>query len=280
MSFEGSAGEMPAAGRLAVVGVGVMGGALARGLVRSGELNAADLILFDSMRDKAEALAAELDSKPTVASSEAEAVTAADTVLVATKPKIVPAVLQKMWAAVKPTHVIVSIAAGVKIAKIESLIPERIPVLRVMPNTPATIGEAATAIARGTHATDAHVALGLKLFRAIGKAVEVDETLMDAVTGLSGSGPAYVFLIVEALTDGAVKIGLPRETARLLAAQTVYGAAKMVLETGAHPAQLKDNVTTPGGTTIAGLAALEHGGLRAALMDAVEAAATRSKEMG
>ena len=148
-----------------------------------------------------------------------------------------------------------------------------------MPNTPCLVGKGATALSRGTHATEEHLHLAQSLFAAVGLSVEVPETLLDAVTGLSGSGPAYVYLMIEALADGGVKEGLTRDTARLLAAQTVLGAAQMVLSSDQHPAQLKDNVTTPGGTTIAALHVLERAGIRTALIDAIQAAAERSREL-
>jgi pyrroline-5-carboxylate reductase len=256
-----------------------MGGALARGLVRSGALDAALLYLYDSHRAKAEAIAAELGHEPTVVDNLEEVASDADIILISTKPPIVPDVLRKMAGTIGAGQLVVSIAAGVRLESIEALLAYDVPVIRVMPNTPATVNEAATAMARGARATDEHMALAREIFEAVGKAVEVDEKLMDAVTGLSGSGPAYVFMLIEALMDGGVKAGLSRDTARLLAAQTVYGAAKMVLNSEMHPAQLKDNVTTPGGTTIAAVAVLERAGLRTALIDAVEAAAQRSREL-
>jgi pyrroline-5-carboxylate reductase len=174
----------------------------------------------------------------------------------------------------------VSVAAGVSTAAIESKLPAGARVIRTMPNTAATVLAGATAICRGTHATDEDVALAERLFGAIGRSVVLDETLIDAVTGLSGSGPAYVMLIIEALADGGVKVGLHRDTALMLAAQTVFGSAKLLLETGEHPGRLKDMVTSPGGTAIAGLHTLEAGGLRTTLINAVEAATNRAAELG
>jgi pyrroline-5-carboxylate reductase len=149
-----------------------------------------------------------------------------------------------------------------------------------MPNTPALVGAGACALARGAHATDADLAFAMSLFQAVGVATVVEEALLDAVTGLSGSGPAYIFLVIEALSDAGVKVGLPRHTALMLAAQTVLGASKLLIETHAHPGQLKDQVTSPGGTAIAGLHTLEAGGLRTTLINAVEAATRRSRELG
>ncbi len=174
----------------------------------------------------------------------------------------------------------VSIAAGVPLARIEPLLPEGTPAVRVMPNAAIQVGAGAAALCRGTHATEEHAALVRRIFEAGGRCVEVAEAQMDAVTGLSGSGPAYVCLIIEALADGGVWMGLPREIALTLAAQTVLGGAALVLETGDHPAVWKDRVATPGGTTIAGLAELEATGVRSGLIRAVEAATRRSKELG
>ena len=272
--------------KIAILGIGIMGGALARGLAVSGLMPLEHLTLFDSHTAKATTLADSLkglhnkaDQGAEVARSIAEAVTDADVILIATKPPVVTTLLAEIAPALRSDQLVISIAAGVRIAKMEALVGEGKPVIRVMPNTPATVLEGATALARGASATDEHMQLALSIFCAVGKAVEVDETLMDAVTGLSGSGPAYVFMLIEALMDGGVKAGLSRQTARLLAAQTVYGAAKMVLETNTHPAELKDNVTTPGGTTIQAVAVLERAGLRTALIDAIEAATERSREL-
>ena len=264
---------------LAVLGAGMMGGALARGLVRAGAMPAAQIALYDAVPAAAARLAADLGPEARVAASAPEAAAGADILLLAVKPHVIPSLLDSLSPTLQPTQLVLSIAAGVTLAKMEALTPDGIPVIRVMPNTPALVGQGATALSRGRHATDEHLELARSLFSAVGEVVVVEERLMDAVTGLSGSGPAYVYLIIEALADGGVKAGLPRDTARRLAAQTVLGAAQMVLTSGEHPAQLKDNVTTPGGTTIAALAVLERAGVRSALIDAVEASANRSKEL-
>ena len=263
---------------LAVLGAGMMGGALAQGLAQAGALPASNLRLFDVLPGKAQALADALEGAA-VLPSALEAATGADLVLLAVKPPQVLAVLTEIAPALAPAQTVISIAAGVTLAKMEGCLPAPIPVIRVMPNTPSLVGEGMAALCRGTHAGDENLRLAQSLFSAVGQSVEVEERLLDAVTGVSGSGPAYVFLIIEALSDGGVKQGLPRAVARQLAAQTVLGAARMVLSSDQHPAQLKDNVTTPGGTTIAGLSVLERAGLRAALIDAVEAAAARSREL-
>lgn len=264
---------------LAVLGAGMMGGALTRGLVASGAMPASGIRLFDTNEPAAVAVAAQLGHGARAMSSAQAAVTDADLILVAVKPQIVSLALAEIAPLMSPAHLVISIAAGVRLTTLEELLPAGIPVIRSMPNTPALVGKGATALSRGAQATAEHLALAQSLFAGVGLSVEVPERLLDAVTGLSGSGPAYVYLIIEALTDGGVKEGLPRDTARLLAVQTVLGAAQMVTDSGLHPAQLKDNVTTPGGTTIAGLHVLERAGLRAALMDAVQTAAERAREL-
>jgi pyrroline-5-carboxylate reductase len=181
---------------------------------------------------------------------------------------------------IRPEQLVISIAAGVPIAAIEAILPSGSRVVRAMPNTAAIVLASATGVAAGSRATAEDVTSAKALFEAVGRVVVVDESSLDAVTGLSGSGPAYVMMVIEALADGGVKVGLTREAALLLAAQTVYGSAKLQLETKEHPARLRDMVTSPGGTTIAGVHALESGGLRPALINAVERATLRSQELG
>lgn len=262
--------------RIAVVGGGKMGEALVRALCASGLASPAQIAVTHPREARRAALAA-LGVR--AVADNREAVAGADLVIIAVKPDLVPAVLAEISAALKPGSPVVSIAAGVTLEQIESRLPAGTPVVRVMPNTPVQVGAGAAGVARGRHATDAHVEQVVRIFNAAGRAVELPERLMDAVTGLSGSGPAYVCLVIEALADGGVKMGLPREVALTLAAQTVLGAAKLVLETGKHPAQWKDMVASPGGTTIAGLAQLERSAVRGALIDAVEAATHRAREL-
>jgi pyrroline-5-carboxylate reductase len=207
--------------------------------------------------------------------------TACDVLVLAVKPHTVADVLAEIRPVLEPRHLVVSIAAGVTLAQLTAGLGESTRVVRVMPNTPCLVGASASGYAtRGTRDDGPDAAVVGRLFGAVGTAFRVSEALLDAVTGLSGSGPAYVYVMIEALADGGVKAGLPRDVAQALAAQTVLGAAKMVLETGQHPGALKDAVASPGGTTIAGLHALERAGVRAALMDAVEAATKRAQELG
>ncbi|MGI4789068.1 MAG: pyrroline-5-carboxylate reductase [Janthinobacterium lividum] len=264
---------------LTVLGAGMMGSALARGLVDAGVMPGTNLRLFDTHEAKAIVLADLLGQGALVADSAASAIAQADLILIAVKPPMVADVLAEIAPSLSPNQLVISIAAGIRVAKMEALLPGGTPLIRTMPNTPCLIGKGATAISRGTYATEEHLRLAQTLFASVGISVEVPERLLDAVTGLSGSGPAYVYLMIEALADGGVKEGLTRDTARLLAAQTVMGAAQMVLSSDQHPAQLKDNVTTPGGTTIAALHVLERAGIRTALIDAIQAAAERSREL-
>jgi pyrroline-5-carboxylate reductase len=205
---------------------------------------------------------------------------AASVLVLAVKPQVIADVLSELREVVTPDHLVISIAAGVSLAQLAEGLGNQVRLVRVMPNTPSLVGATAAAFAAGPTATGDDVGLVSRLFNAVGKAYGVPEPLLDAVTGLSGSGPAFVYVMIEALADGGVRVGLPREMALVLAAQTVLGSAKMVLETGQHPGVLKDAVASPGGTTIAGLHALERGGVRAALMDAVEAATRRAEELG
>ena len=209
-----------------------------------------------------------------------ELVRTSDVIVLSVKPQVIDKVLELIGGDVKSGQLVISVAAGVPVSAIEARLPEGTHVVRTMPNTPATVQAGATAIAAGTHATEEDLEVARALFSAVGRVVTLDENLLDAVTGLSGSGPAYVMLMIEALADGGVKVGLHRDTALLLAAQTVYGSAKLLLETGEHPGRLKDMVTSPGGTAIAGLHTLESGGLRRTLIDAVEAATNRSAQLG
>lgn len=208
-----------------------------------------------------------------------EVVRASNIVILAVKPQVLADVLRGMGTGVGH-RLVVSVVAGVPICRIQESLGPQASIIRAMPNTPAMVGAGMTALAVGPGVGPEAVARVQQIFEAVGKVVLLEERLMDAVTGLSGSGPAYIFLAIEAMADGGVKMGLPRETASILAAQTVLGAARMVLESGQHPARLKDQVASPGGTTIAGLHRLEQGGLRAVLMDAVEAATRRSQELG
>jgi pyrroline-5-carboxylate reductase len=264
--------------KIGFIGGGNMAAALIRGLLHS-ETMAADQIRASDV--KAERLA-ELREKYGIQTSvdNDEIARWADVIVIAVKPQIVDRILAPIAAAMSPGDLVISIAAGVPIEAFESRLPKDARVIRSMPNTAAMALAAATAISPGAHATEEDVATAKALFEAVGRCVVLDESLLDAVTGLSGSGPAYVMLMIEALADGGVKVGLGRDTALLLAAQTVYGAAKLQLETGEHPGRLKDMVTSPGGTASAGLHTLESGGLRRTLIDAVEVASNRSAELG
>jgi pyrroline-5-carboxylate reductase len=203
-----------------------------------------------------------------------------DVVVLSVKPQVIDRVLTELAGDVRPEHLVISVAAGVPIDALEARLPPGSRVVRAMPNTPATVRAGATAIAAGSHASEDDLRISRELFEAVGRVVVLDESLLDAVTGLSGSGPAYIMLLIEALADGGVKVGLHRDTALLLAAQTVFGSAKLLLESGEHPGRLKDMVTSPGGTAIAGLHTLESGGLRKTLIDAVEVATKRAVELG
>jgi len=203
-----------------------------------------------------------------------------DVIVLAVKPDVVPSVLDQLYPYITPNHLVVSIAAGFPIRALEERLPEGTRVVRVMPNTPCLVGECAAAFSLGTHATPQDKETVGVMFGALGTAICVKEKLLDAVTGLSGSGPAYVFLMIEAMADGGVRAGLSRDVALKLAAQTVLGAAKMVLETGKHPGLLKDAVASPGGTTIAGIHELEKGAFRATIINAVMSACERSIQLG
>ena len=264
--------------KIAFFGGGNMAEALIKGLITAGTVKPGHILVTDVSADR---LAHLSKTYGVVAQkSNPDAARSADVIILSVKPQVIEKVLAETASVLDEKKLVISIAAGVSLAKIERLLKEGTRVVRVMPNTPALVLAGATALAAGQHATQEDLALSQGIFNSVGRAVVVDEKLMDAVTGLSGSGPAYVFLIIDALSDAGVKAGLPRPLALELAAQTVYGSAKMVLETKEHPGKLRDMVTSPGGTTIEGLHALEKGKLRATLMNAVEAATARSRELG
>ena len=262
---------------IAMIGSGQMGEALIGGWLAAKTISAEALFATDASAERRDLIKRRFGVR--TGSDNRDAASWADVVVLAVKPQILDGVMKDLSSALAG-KLVLSIAAGVTIARLAKLTPKGTRVVRVMPNTPVLVRDGVSALSFGAGVTDKDQQLARRLFEAVGRAVVVEEKLMDAVTGLSGSGPAYVFLAIEALADGGVKMGLPRTVADLLAAQTVLGAARMVLETGEHPAKLKDRVTSPGGTTIAGLHRLEQGGLRAALMAAVESAAKRSEELG
>jgi pyrroline-5-carboxylate reductase len=263
---------------IAFLGAGNMAEALVKGLLRAKVADPAEIVCSDRRADRGPELKERYGVRFTT--SNREATERADLVVLSVKPQVMNKLLDEIAPVLDQKKLVISIAAGVPIAAIERKVGHGVRIVRTMPNTPALVGAGATALSPGEHATEADLQQAKALFDAIGKTVIVDEPLLDAVTGLSGSGPAYIFLIIEALSDAGVKVGLARAQAQDLAAQTVLGSAKLLIETGEHPGRLKDQVTSPGGTAIAGLHTLEAGGLRTTLMDAVEAATTRSRELG
>jgi pyrroline-5-carboxylate reductase len=264
--------------KVAFFGGGNMAEALIKGLIAAGTAKPEQILVTDISSDRLEHLRKTYGI--IVQKGNLDAAREAGIILLSVKPQVIEKVLGEIAPAIDGKKLVISIAAGIAIAKIEKVLKDGSRVVRVMPNTPALVLAGAAALAGGKNATADDLALVQSIFNSVGRSVVVDEKLMDAVTGLSGSGPAYVFMIIDALSDAGVKAGLPRQLALELAAQTVYGAAKMVLETKEHPAKLRDMVTSPGGTTIEGLHALEKGKLRATIMNAVEAATARSKELG
>ncbi len=260
------------------LGAGNMAGALIKGLCHAAVVAPGSILASDVKSERLEQL--ESAHKIRVTRDNHELVREADILVLAVKPQVVDKVLDAIGAEIRPETLLISVAAGVPIEALEARLPKNARVVRAMPNTPATALAGATAIAAGSHANEDDLTAARELFEAVGRVVVLDEVLLDAVTGLSGSGPAYVMLIIEALADGGVKMGLHRDTSLLLAAQTVYGSAKLLLETGEHPGRLKDMVTSPGGTAIAGLHTLESGALRKTLIDAVETASLRAAALG
>jgi len=263
---------------IAFLGAGNMAEALMKGLLRAHVALPSEIICTDKRGERGPELTHKYGVR--FEKENLAAVRAASIVVLSVKPQAMNKLLEEIKPGLDESKLVISIAAGVPIEAIERKVGHGVRIIRTMPNTPALVGAGATALAPGEHATEADLAQAKALFEAVGMAVVVEEPLLDAVTGLSGSGPAYIFLIIEALADGGVKAGLARDQAQELAAQTVLGSAKLLIETGEHPGRLKDQVTSPGGTAIAGLHTLEAGGLRTTLMDAVESASNRSRELG
>jgi pyrroline-5-carboxylate reductase len=261
---------------IAILGGGKIGEALLSGLLR-GERAAAEILMSEKHPERAAYLAETFGVRVT---DVATAVEQAGTLVIAVKPQDIDALLAEVGPAIEARHLVVSVAAGITTAHIERALPEDIAVVRCMPNTPALVDEAMTAVAAGSHATDEHLAVAESLLGAVGRVVRVPESQLDAVTALSGSGPAYFFFLVEAMIDAGILLGLPRALSAELIVQTAVGAAVMLRDSGEHPVQLREAVTSPGGTTIAAIRELEIHGVRAALLAAIEAAARRSRELG
>jgi pyrroline-5-carboxylate reductase len=264
--------------RLGFIGGGKMATALSRGVCQAGLTTSDRIVASDVLPEARQALAqsAGID----VVAENRGVVERSDVLVLAVKPQVMAQVLGELRPLLQPRHLVVSIAAGITLQQLARGLGETCRIIRVMPNTPCLVGASASGYTLGPATLPEDRKIIEEFLGSVGKAFSVPESLLDAVTGLSGSGPAFVATIIEALSDGGVRMGLPRDVATTLAAQTVFGTAKMLLETGVHTGQMKDMVTSPGGTTIAGIHALERGGLRAALIDAVEAATRRASELG
>lgn len=264
--------------KVAIVGVGKIGGALASGLLKNKVVKSDHLAGSTAHEQSAQRVSRKYGIK--TYTDNKELVTDKDIIILAVKPQAMEAVLEEIKNQIKPQQLLITIAAAITTKFVEEIIDLNIPVIRAMPNTPCLVSEGMTVICPGKYADENHLKSACRLFNPLGRVEKVkDEAFMDAVTALSGSGPAYVDIIIESLAEGGVKVGLPRELATVLSAQSVLGAAKMVLETGEHPAKLKDLVTTPAGTTINGIMELEKGGLRIALINAVTRATEKSEEL-
>jgi pyrroline-5-carboxylate reductase len=260
---------------VAILGAGVMGETVVSGLVRSGR-SPADLLLSERRSERA----AELRERYGVdVVSNLEAASKAETLMLVVKPQDMVTLLDEIAPVVRPGQLVISLAAGITTALIESRLPEGVAVVRVMPNTPALVDEGMAAISRGTHCDEEHLVEAEDLMRATGRVLRVPEKQQDAVTAISGSGPAYLFFVVEAMIEAGVHLGLPRSTATELVVQTMVGSAKLLRETGEHPTVLRERVTSPGGTTAAAVRKLEDHKVRAAFMTALESARDRSREL-
>ena len=267
----------PQISRIALIGAGAMGSALAKGLISARKINADQIIACDIEKGRLDAIS--IETGVSVTSSLKEAVSFGDIIILAVKPNTMPALLSDIASYISADKLVISIAAGITLEFIQGYFEPNLPIIRAMPNTPCLIREGVTGYSLGKYAGASHSKIAADIFEAVGTAIELPESMLDAVTGLSGSGPAFIYIAIEALADGGVKMGLPRAHALKIAAHTVLGAAKMVLTENKHPGELKDAVASPGGTTIAGITALEKSGFRASLISAVEAAAKRSEEL-
>lgn len=265
--------------KIGLIGTGNMGEALVDGLIGSRSAQPENIVCSDVREDTLKSIQAKYGVGTT--SDNIEVVKGSEIIIYAVKPQIMAPVLKQTAPYLDMSKLIISVAAGVPLAAIESRLNKSLRLIRVMPNIAVSVREGATAIAAGANAGQDDIKIAKAIFDSVGRSIFIEENvLMDAITGLSGSGPAYIFLIVDALADAGVKMGLSRRDALLLSSQTVLGAAKLLIETQEHPGQLKDKVTSPGGTAIAGIHTLEKGGLRTTLINAVEAATIRSKELG
>jgi len=266
--------------KIAVLGAGNIGGALLGGIVKSHLAAPEDVVATDAREERRRELAGQWKVGMLPTSDNREAAAGRDVVIIAVKPPVVPQVLNDLRGTVRESQIVISVAAGVPMSFIESVLGKRVPVFRAMPNIPVVIDEGATAVAGNSATTPEQREIVERIFGALGCVAWVEESQLDAVTALSGSGPAYVYMVIEALIDGGKKMGLSHEVATRLTEQTVLGAAKLVRQTKVHPAVLRDAVVTPGGTTIAAIHELERHGLRSMLISAVETATARSKEIG
>jgi pyrroline-5-carboxylate reductase len=263
--------------RLAVLGAGKLGETLIKGLLQAGVISSDRIAVTAGHQQRLDYIRDRFGIRGTLAN--AEAVREADVVLLSVKPQTVPGVLVEVAEILNPSQLLISVAASVSTAFIETHLEQPVPVVRAMPNTPCLLNKGMTGIAPGKNATRTHLDLAKFIFDSVGRSVVADEKHMDAITGLSASGPAFIYIVIESLAEAGVKVGLPRDVATELAAQTVVGAGSMVLETSEHPAKLKDMVTTPAGCTIDGILELEDGGLRVTLIKAVVKATQRAKEL-
>lgn len=263
--------------KIGFIGSGAMAEALISGIITAGLIKPNQMIVSDISQKRLDYMQEKFGIDTTLRIEEV--VKESQILFLTVKPQVIPAVLSAIAPLLSPATLVVSVAAGITIQVLQNKMPQ-VPIVRVMPNTPVSVGEGMSVIALGEYAGEQHGEIVFTIFSSVGRTIIMDESAMDAVTGLSGSGPGYAFVLIDALADAGVRVGLSRQNSLMMAAQTLLGAAKMVLETGEHPAKLRDMVTSPGGTTIAGIHVLEQQGVRAALIDAVLAAAQRSQEMG